>query len=203
MIDSIVQILSNLVKFAEVREKNREKYIERYVEPIYEDAEVIFRDYFGLMQEVEKKLRRARKVGPLLRFLEEKRQENLTVRTKTRALLNIRMKEGVVTRIERGVWGLMMGSVSSFDEVYTSFDPIKVIRGAHTVFHIANQFALMGMIDIDQWDRQFLLKLVQRQISNLELAWQEVVAGYADLKSEIIPKTGISNKHRYIKGANE
>ena len=204
MIDTIVNVLSNLVKLAEVREKNREKYIERYVEPIYKDAEVIFRDYIGLMREVERKLRRARKVGLLLRFLEEKRQENLTVRTKTRAMLKIQMKEGFVTRFERGVWGLMMGSVSSFDKGYSSFGPIEEIRGDHTVLDIADYLANReGKIDIERIDRQFLLNQVQRQISGLEHAWQEVVAGYADLKSEIIPKTGISKKHRHKKGANE
>ena len=157
MVELFLNLLANLVKFGEVREKNREKYIESYVDPVYEHAEAIYQDYAKLLLELQRKLAKARKVAPLLRFLEERRMENFTVRTKTRALLRKRMEKHFATRFERGIWGLMMGSVSLFDYGYTDFGPLNDIPSDHTLLDVMERLSQAGQPDIDPNARKMAL----------------------------------------------
>ena len=195
MIDTIIKLLGSLTKFAEVREKNREKFIDRYVEPVYRDAEAIYKDYSELLRDVRDKAARNRKIKPILTYLEEKRLEHYAERKKVRALLITQMKKGNLTRFERGIWGLMMGSVTAFDEGHCSFDPIG--RGDHTVLDVAKYFTEKGATDITTEIRSDMLLFVNSQIDGIEVAWTEVVEGYADLVSEGIPETRLPKKYKY------
>ena len=195
MIDSFVRLLGTITKLGEVREKNREKFIDRYVEPVYSDAEAIYKDYIVLLRAVRDKVKRNKKINPILKFLDEKRQENLATRTKVRALLKNRTKEGTLTQFERGIWGLMMGSVTAFDDGHCSFYPIH--NGDHTVLNVAKYLGGMDTTDINKKIRKDMLFFINRQIDGIELAWREVVEGYADLVSEGFPKTSLPKKYVY------
>ncbi|HEX3989225.1 MAG TPA: hypothetical protein VHZ30_07320, partial [Verrucomicrobiae bacterium] len=141
-----LQLIEKLTKFAELREKTREKFVDRYVEPMYEDAQTIYQDYSGLLREIRMKIERAKKVGPLLKYLEEKRRVNLPTRTKIRALMNQRVTKKNLTRFEVGVLGLMSGSMTGLDEGHDSFAPLR--RGDHTVMDIANRLARQSGADL-------------------------------------------------------
>ncbi len=198
MVDLLLKLFEYLIKHSEIREKNRDKYIERYVDPIYEHAEAIYCDYSKLLRELKKKLQRAKKVGSLLRYLEERHMENFTVRTKTRALLRKRMERHAITRFERGIWGLMFGSVSFFDYGYTSFGPMDDdIMPEHTVLDLMERLICQGKSNINSDDRRLSLDFIQSQIRGIDAAWREVVAGYAELKNETIPENNIPTKYRY------
>lgn len=190
MIDSFTKLLSSLTKLVEAREKNKEKFVDRYVEPVYRDAESIYKDYSRLLREIRAKVKRGKKIAPILKYLEEKRQENLNTRTKVRALLKNRLDQKKLTRFERGIWGLMMGSVTAFDKGYCSFKPM--FWGCHTILDIADYFSsCRGEKYITPEIRRKMLGFVCRQISGIDYAWSEVVAGYADLRAVAIPNIGI------------
>jgi hypothetical protein len=195
MIDIFLKLIEKMIKLAEVREQNREKYIDRYVQPVYADAEAIYKDYSSLLKVVRNKVARGRQVNEILGFLEAKRQENIATRTKVRAILNKRMEEGSFTRFERGIWGLMMGSVTAFDRGHCSFGPVG--RGDHTLLDITEHLAELGKSDITEDIRTQMMRFIDRQITGLDGAWDEVVKGYAELVSEAIPKTSLPKKFKF------
>lgn len=196
MIDSFTKLLSGLTKLVEAREKNREKFVARYVEPVYRDAESIYIDYSSLLREIRAKVKRGKKIAPILKYLKEKRQENLPTRTKVRALLKNRLDQKKLTRFERGIWGLMMGSVTAFDKGHCSFQPI--FWGDHTILDVADYFSSCeGETYITQEIRRKMLNFVGRQIDGIDHAWSEVVAGYADLGAVAIPNSGLPKSKIY------
>ena len=192
MLDLFIKLLDKLTEFAKVRSEDREKFIDRYVEPIYQDAETIYKDYSNLLRSIRSKVESEHKVEPILKYLEEKRQAHLPTRTKVRALLKKRLQEKEITQFERGIWGLMMGSVTAFDEGHYSLEPVS--WGDHTLLDIANRMIKRGVKDITPSERLHMLDFIDRQICGINGAWKEVVDGYAELRSLAIPKFKITEK---------
>lgn len=185
MLDLFTKLLERLVQFAEVREKNREKFIDRFVTPLYQDAEIIYRDYSNLLRDIRKKTERAKRIAPLLKHMEDKRQIHLPTRTKVRALLRKRLEKKKLTRFEMGIFGLMTGSLTSLDEGHCSFEPLGY--GDHTILDVAKRLSFRGEKTLTPYSRSQMLRYIDRQIKGIDSAWEEVVGGYAEFVTATIP----------------
>ena len=202
MLDIFLGLVDRLAKFAEVREKNREKFVDRYVVPLYNDAETIYRDYSLLLRDLQKKAARAKKIAPLLKYIEDKRQINLTTRTKVRALLKKRIDEKKLTRFEMGIFGLMTGSMTALDEGHCSFEPLH--RGSHTILDVVKRLSFRGEKDFTADTRSAALGYIDRQIRGIDAAWSEVVSGYADFVGDMIPNSSPKvSKNKDLEGRRQ
>lgn len=198
MLDVFLKLLEKLAAFAELREKNREKFIDRYVAPLYNDAEIIYRDYSQLLRDIRKRAERAVKVAPLLKYIEDKRRANLTTRTKVRAVLTKCLEAKNLSRFEMGIFGLMTGSMTALDEGHCSFAPLA--NGDHTILDIVRRLANRGQSELVPYTRENMLRYIDGQIKGIDSAWSEVVAGYADLMATVIPtETGRKTPMNQIK----
>lgn len=59
MIDAGALILDQLIQLVTVRGRNREKYFNNYIEPLYREAEQIAKDYMALFAELISKIEAA------------------------------------------------------------------------------------------------------------------------------------------------
>ena len=69
--------------------------------------------------------------------------------------------------------------------------------GDHTLLDVTEHLADMGITEINQENRVQMLRFLNRQIDGLDIAWDEVVQGYANFVSEVIPKTPLAKKYSY------
>ncbi|HYF36213.1 MAG TPA: hypothetical protein VD994_13045, partial [Prosthecobacter sp.] len=80
MLDVLIKLLERLTKYSEIRNTNRQLYIDRYATPALEAAEVVYRDYLALLNTTRKKIKAFKRALPLLQFLEQRRLEQLPAR---------------------------------------------------------------------------------------------------------------------------
>ena len=116
----------------------------------------------------------------IIRKIEDGRIKYLPVRIKLRAILLFRRDQSPdLSRFELGIWRVLRGGLSTFDEgqsLMTDFD------NRHTLLDILYAFA--GGLS----SRDSCLNLVERQIKTITSGWEEVTAGYAEWQSLTIPK---------------
>ena len=48
MIEAAIRIIDRIIQLKTIREKNAEKYFNNSINPLYEDAEVVVKDYLKL-----------------------------------------------------------------------------------------------------------------------------------------------------------
>ena len=193
MVDLFLKLIDYVVKLAEVREGNRREYFDRYVEPAYEAAELIYNDYCSMLVELRDRVKSSETSEPIVRFLEQRRRGLLTARTRLRALIIKRVNEGRVTRFEAGILGLMSGAMTSVDRPYIQLysfaeadGEVQPQLGQHTVLDILQELNRQGSSDIDSI-REELLTAIDSKAKGIEDAWQNVVAGYAELHAGTLP----------------
>ena len=73
-----------------MRERNREKYFQQFVEPLYKDAEAVVNDYVALFGELIELLKKADSTEDVVAWIELRRLKMLPLRIKIRALLETR-----------------------------------------------------------------------------------------------------------------
>lgn len=211
MIDLFLKLLDQVVKLAGIRQSNRREYFDRYVQPAYEAAELIYKDYCSMLSDLRNKVGHGETPEPIICLLEERRRELLPVRTRLRALISERVAEGRATRFEAGILGLMTGAVTSVDRPYFQIHSyveadgrILPQPGRHTVLDILQKLKRRGSDDISTI-RAKLLIAVDDKIRGIEEAWQNVVDGYAELHSGTLPPVGIHfrPKERRLAGISE
>jgi hypothetical protein len=197
-----IELIEQLFKFFDIREKNREEYFQLYVQPTYDTAEAIYRDYRSLLRELREMVDHAESPEPIRIFLEKRREEFLPARDRLRALVAHRVQEGRGTRFEAGVLGLMTGAVTSVDRPYfktVSYEEedgsIRERPGDHTVLDILQRLKARGDQDFSP-NRRLLLRIVDTKMDAIEQAWQNVVRGYADLQASTLPATKVRENHR-------
>jgi len=209
MINLILKLIVELRKFRETREKNQREYVEtreknqreyfdRYVQPAYDSAELIYKDYRALLRDLQTKVQDAQSLDPVINFLEGRRRELEPARGRLRALISQRIREGRATRFEAGILGLMSGVVTGVDRPYFqrhSYDEtnaaIRPRPGRHTVLDIVQKLKERGSDDIDLI-RPELLTAIDDKCSGIEESWQNLVRGYGELHAGTLPSTGIT-----------
>jgi hypothetical protein len=84
MLEVAVSVVDRLIQLATVRERNKEKYFNNFVEPLYKDAEQVARDYMALFSELTHRLEKAENTGSVIDWLEERRTTFQPLRMKMR-----------------------------------------------------------------------------------------------------------------------
>jgi hypothetical protein len=198
MLDTIVKLLEKLIKFGEVRETNKQRYVDRYVTPLYLAAETIYKDYSSLLRTLRRKIQTGRKTISLVTFLEQRRLDQLPTRVKIREILR-RTPEKNWTRFEQGILGLINGCLSD-SESHTSIYPVESgftgLSGHHTVYDIARRIEYNETPDLAPV-RSRLLEAVEIQIAGIDKAWEFVCAGYADLQRTTFSDLSVPAPYRY------
>ena len=190
MLDALVKLLGKFIKLGEVREANQQRYVDRYVTPMYSVAEAIYKDYSSTLRELHRKVKTGRKTMPLIQFLEQRRLEQLPGRMKIRAVLRT-IPERNWTHFERGILGLIHGCLSDFDRNQSIY-PIG--QGDHTLYDMIRFIENSGEPELAP-DRHRLLRAVERQIQGIDKAWEWVCAGYARLQRIAVPEITVPNTH--------
>lgn len=195
MLEAALKLLEKLIKLGEVRETNRQRYVDRYATPVYLAAEVIYRDYSSILRDLRRRIRTGRKTLPLIQFVEQRRLDQLPSRIKIRAILH-KTPEKNWTRFEQGVLGLINGCLSDSD-TYQSIYPVRRSSpGGHTLYDIIRQIEQRASQELAPV-RSHLLTAVERQIAGIDEAWECACAGYADLQSTAIPSVSIPKAYVY------
>lgn len=112
MVYDSISLIDRLIQLATVRERNRERFFNNFIEPVYRDGEQIAKDYLALLAELQSRIAEARDLRDLVNWLELKRTTLQPLRAKVRALVDgpaivgksKRVNDNVVL-FERGLWG--------------------------------------------------------------------------------------------------
>lgn len=193
MLEIFLKLIDYVIKLGEVREDNRREYFDRYVEPAYQAAELIYNDYCSMLADLRDLITGDGDTEAIIRYLEERRRNLLAARTRLRALINRRITEGRVTRFEAGILGLMSGAMTSVDRPYIQLysfanteAELQPQLGRHTVLDILQKLQREGSDDISAI-RQDLLQTIDEKSRGVDQAWQNVIAGYAEFHSSVLP----------------
>jgi hypothetical protein len=206
MLELLLKLIEQLTKLVDIREKNREEYFQRYVQPTYVTAEAIYSDYRSLLRKLRGMLVQRRSSKAIIDFLEERREELLPARDRLRALVVQRSNEGRLTRFEAGVLGVMTGASTATDRphfrtvTYNENDgAIRALPAGHTVLDLLQSMKAEGSRS-SAHSRQFMLKMVDLKMDGIEEAWRNVTSGYAELQASALPATKVPKSQRLNRG---
>lgn len=138
-----VGVLDRLIRLLTVDERNREKYFQQFIDPLYKDAEAIMNDYVALLTELIELLKKTDSTEEVVGWIEQRRSKMLPLRIKVRALLNNDTidpkKVPEASRLfVKGLWGVMKGGISLVEEGHT---PMREYGyGDHTVLDLLKRF---------------------------------------------------------------
>ena len=180
MLENALSLIDRLIKLTTVRERNKEKYFNTFIEPLYEDAEGIARDYMVLFADLIHRLAHEEDVTALIEWLEERRTAFQPVRMKVRALIEegLRYEEkGSLDKFKRGIWGLMKGGLSLVEDGHGT--TWEYGFGDHTVLDIIHR---MRRELLDSQARIRLIDQARRQQMAVERAWRDVAIGYSEIR---------------------
>jgi hypothetical protein len=65
MLEAAVAIIDRLIQLVSVREKNRERFFNNFIEPLYRDGELVAKDYMSLLAEFLHRIEKAASVAEL------------------------------------------------------------------------------------------------------------------------------------------
>jgi hypothetical protein len=196
VIDSFLRLIEFLTMARDHRRQRRLDFFDRYVEPAYQAAEAIYRDYHSMLRELRTVTVAADSAHPLVALLDERRQELRPVRDRLRSLIRLRLAEGRATRFEAGILGLLTGAMASVDRPYIQLfaftgsaaggdGDLLPKPGHHTVLDILAK-ATREDASFDHL-RDNLLTAIDQKLLGIESAWKNVVAGYAELQQGTLP----------------
>jgi hypothetical protein len=191
-----LSIIDRLIQLLTLKERNREKFFNNFIEPLYRDAEPVAKDYMGLLAELSHRLERAESTDDLIPWLEERRTSYQAVRMKIRALLENPLfaekppvnEPTPLLRFTTGIWALMRGGTSLVDSFSDGGGYVRMAEYGyfnHTVLSLLEQMRDVSGVDaIEKSRKEDLLRRVKRQQLVIESAWDDVVRGYAELKQK-------------------
>jgi hypothetical protein len=180
MIDASLRLLDKLIELLNMRQKNKERYFAAVVEPMFQDAELIVKDYVTLFGDLIAKLEKGRNVSEVTRWIEERRLSLLPVRIKTRTLL----EEGGIgqsqqmSTFEQGIWGLLKGGLSLVEEGHAPLTEYGF--GGHTVLDLLRRCSREPLAR----RRGLLLRCAEAQLACIQAAWKNTVRGYAEIRNK-------------------
>lgn len=193
MLDLILKLIEQITKLVAIGEENHREYFDRYVQPTFQTAEAIYKDYRGMLKELRDLVTTDASISDLNAFLMKRREELLPARDRLRVLIERRVQEGKGSRFEAGILGLMTGAVTSVTGYgletinYEARDgSIQLRRQGHTAFDLIRRLARGGLASTI---------IIDNTLAVLEEAWQNVLQGYADLQAKTLPGTKPRKKH--------
>ncbi len=182
MIDTFLKLIEWLIKSQQVHQENKEKVFDRYVQPMYDEAEKIYGDYLKLLTDIKRKLKADVDIAAIIEQLEIGRLEYKPARDKLRAALRQLDTEDLPT-FERGIVGVLCGGASRLGNARAlGFRPYSS-ASRHTLLDI-----LCRLRDKDtERAKESGLRAVDQQLHYLDKAWQDVVDGYVERQKEVLP----------------
>ena len=183
-----ISIVDRLIQLATLRERNREKYFNNFIEPLYRDGEQIAGDYMALLAELTHRIAEADDCQEITKWLEEKRTTLQPLRMKVRALIadgfmahEDKRSNRSVALFRKGLWGLMKGGVSAVEDRHAL--TWEYGFGDHTVLDILHR-ARMSVFE--PRFRELLTARAQRQQEAIERAWRDVATAYAEIRRDCL-----------------
>lgn len=186
MVDAAVKIVDRLIQLLSLQERNREKYFQNFVDPLFHDAELVVHDYIALFRELISQLEKGDSVSEIVKWLEERRLELLPVRIKLRAFLTHmsydrqRKLEASMDRFQKGIWGLMKGGLSLVEEGHSQLSEYG--WQDHTVLDLLYLWSQQPIAE----NRSRYIANAKAQLACIEEAWKDVSEGYARLKISLV-----------------
>lgn len=176
--DAMLAVLNHLASGATVEsllQKSRAAdYFERFVRPVFQDAERVMFDYVALFRELIARLKNGTDIAAVIEFLEERRYQLLPVRMKLRAIAARSHHQDRSPQFERGIRGILRGACSLVEEGHTQMREYG--WGDHTVLDLLYAWSEEPFEE----HRQRYLDNARAQLRALERAWADVTAGYAE-----------------------
>jgi hypothetical protein len=200
MLDILLKLLDNVVKLVGIREKNHQDYFQRYVQPTFELAESVYRDYRLLLRDVRELVQRGGESAMIVRLLKDRREEFLPIRRRIEALVERRVRERGSSQFEAGILAMLTGAVSAVNSghlltceyVPRSRSILPEVRG-HTLLDLLEILEHPGGARIVDVPRRLLQAVDQKQYV-IEQAWQLVVRGYAELHATTLRPARLSRQ---------
>lgn len=151
---------------------------------MYQDAEIIVKDYISLFTELIEKLKKEEDIVEVIAWIEKRRMDFLPIRMKVRALLiekNYNVE--IANTFQKGIMGLMKGGLSFIEKGHAQTREYGM--GDHTVLDLLHH----GIDKPVSFNREKYIHNASRQLKCIQLAWDDVVKGYAELKQlKLSPK---------------
>jgi hypothetical protein len=191
-----LSIIDRLIQLLTLRERNREKEFNNFIDPLYRDAEPVAKDYMAIFTELAHRLEKASNVDEVIAWLEERRAAYQPVRMKLRALLTdpslieaSRAKDPEpLLRFTKGLWGLMKGGAllveNTADEDRATL--VEYGYGDHAILTVLEFIRGGRWKGVTAEQRSLLLAKVHLQRRAIEAAWSDVVGAYAALKRQFL-----------------
>lgn len=186
MVEIGISILDNLIKLFNFMEKHDEKYFNSFIEPMYADAERIMYNYSGMFHELIKRLESDEDIDKITIWILEKRVEFKPLRMKVRALLDQKsFKIELADKFQKGIWFLLKGGISFSKNGHADMNEYGM--GDHTVLDLIKVLTSGDLHpekneDGSLYGKERYILNAKRQLNCIELAWQDIVDGYAILK---------------------
>jgi hypothetical protein len=205
MIDLLIKLVESLHKLLDHKQTKALTYFHEYVQPTYDAAELVFKDYLKLFNDVKRMVEADQNSKEIIRFLEDRRGDHLPERAKLRELTFRKIKNtkannyyqdllrlaypvgdkqisSELNRFESGIILLLRGGVTHLESSPPSF---LSGSGSHAILDVLKYFEKRSGQD---WNRNEYILLVEKQVGALMRAWEEVVSGYVELHEKAIPR---------------
>jgi hypothetical protein len=181
-VDAGLRVLDKFIELLKVGDKAKKDYFDSVVQPMFEDAELVAKDYIALFGELIAKLKKGQDVLEMTGWIEERRLEFLPVRIKVRALLEEGCVKPSMDRFEQGIWGLLKGGISLVEEGHA---PLREYGfGSHTVLDLLKRCSNEPL----ERRRELLLRSATAQLTCIQAAWKDTVKGYGELRRKAHPR---------------
>lgn len=216
MIELSLTLMDYFIKLLQKRDDNIDEYFEKYVQPAYEAAELVYSDYLQLMHTIKSKINQNVSPIDLINFLEEGRIKYLPIRARIRAEIMGRYKDAFppdkditysvaeyyrnprdsvkwenLPDFERGIIGVLMGGLSPFEDAHRIYTPY--LRGNHTLLDLLYAFSTYAINDAGE---NRYSRVINSQLRALEIAWKDVVTGYTKYKILAAPKPAKMKRYK-------
>jgi hypothetical protein len=184
-------IIDRLIQLLTLRERDREKFFNNVIEPLYKDAEPVAKDYMALLAELAHRIK-DEPMEEVIGWLEQRRTAYQPVRMKLRALLEDPVYQELqptpdptpLQRFTFGIWRLMTGGARLTGREGYIRMPEYGYHG-HTILELIHRIRLVWENNqLSEKQKENLLRKVQKQQLAIEGAWADVVKGYAELRRQ-------------------
>lgn len=216
MVDLALRLIDYLIAFTEQREKDEAAFFDRYVQPAYNAAEIVYRDYVGIFSGGRDVLSRGATLEEFIDYLTKSRDAQLPVRMQLRAVLDERLFAALgneAGEFEDGIFrmlcaGMNFSDTGRYNTFPSAIGDLQSLSGQrpHTLLdYIRDMQAMADLPDrltpdqieqlgpdrlrrVRDWQGKAMTSL-NRQIEALHSDWQRIVNGYVAYQKRTLPRS--------------
>ena len=216
MVDLGLRLIEYLIAFTEQRQKDEGAFFDRYVQPAYTAAEIVYRDYVAIFSGGRDVLAQGASFEEFIEYLTKAREAQLPVRMQLRAVLDERLFEALGNRageFEDGIFRLLCAGINfsetgSYETVPSVLGNIGYLRGQrpHTLLDFIRSVRLVAdtiethpelrekiadperLRRMGDW-RGKSQRSLDDAIETLHAHWQSIVTGYVAYQKRTLPRS--------------